>query len=467
MKKLLKLGVKKVKVIKFGGSSLASATQLEKVLAIVKEDPSRKFVVVSAPGKRSSDDIKVTDLLIDYYNAYLNNEKTTAVIEKIVARYEAILDELKLNKEILSDITQAIQHLSTLPKENNPHLLDAFLASGEDNNAKLVATFFQQRGLNACYKSPLELGLIVTDEPGNARILASSLSKINTFKKTEDILVIPGFFGFTQAGDICTFSRGGSDITGSLVAAGVDAEIYENFTDVDGIFVAHPGIVHEPKTINELTYREMRELAYAGFAVLHDEALMPAYRANIPVVIKNTNNPSHPGTLITTSRLVKHEPVVGIASDQGFASIYISKYLMNRELGFGRRLLQILEELGLSYEHMPSGIDDISIILRERQLTIDIEEELMKRPESELEPDELRITHGLSMLMIVGEGMRQRIGVMADSTAALAENKINLEMINQGSSEVSIMFGIRADQEERAIQALYQTFFADLNTVQD
>ncbi|KAF9404248.1 hypothetical protein HW555_014442 [Spodoptera exigua] len=437
MKKLLELGVKKVKVIKFGGSSLASAAQLKKVLHIVKADVSRKFVVVSAPGKRSSDDIKVTDLLIAYYHAYTNNENTENICKTIVARYEAILDELAINKDVLVEIQQAIRQLVTLPKENNPHLLDAFLASGEDNNAKLVAAFFQQNGLNARYKNPKDLGIIVSDEPGNARILTSSLHKINQFKTTEDILVIPGFFGYTETGEICTFSRGGSDITGSIVAAGVGAEIYENFTDVNGIFVAHPGIVSEPKTIKELTYREMRELAYAGFAVLHDEALMPAYRANIPVVIKNTNNPDHPGTLITTSRKVEHEPVVGIASDQGFASIYISKYLMNRELGFGRRLLQILEELGLSYEHMPSGIDDISIILREKQLSIDIEEQLMERLEKELEPDELRITHGLSLLMIVGEGMRQRIGVMADSAQALADNRINLEMINQGSSELT------------------------------
>lgn len=460
MKKLLKSGVKKVKVIKFGGSSLASAAQLEKVLQIVKEDASRKFVVVSAPGKRSSEDIKVTDLLISYYNAYLNNENTAEIIDQIVDRYEVILAELSIHKAILGDIQQAIQKLAALPKEDNPYLLDAFLASGEDNNAKLVASFFQQRGLNACYINPLDLGIIVSDEPGNARILPSSSSKINQFKATEEILVIPGFFGFTETGNICTFSRGGSDITGSIVAAGIEADIYENFTDVNGIFSAHPGIIYEPTTITELTYREMRELAYAGFAVLHDEALMPAYRANIPVIIKNTNNPEHPGTLITTTRTVERNPVVGIASDQGFASIYISKYLMNRELGFGRRLLQILEELGLSYEHMPSGIDDISIILRECQLSIDIEAELMKRLERELAPDELRITHGLSMLMVVGEGMRQRIGVMADSTAALASNKINLEMINQGSSEVSIMFGIRGDQEKKAIQALYQTFFA-------
>lgn len=449
----------KVKVTKFGGSSLASATQLNKVFQIVKDDASRKVIVVSAPGKRSPEDIKVTDLLISYYNAFLNNEETTTLIEQIITRYEGILDDLDMEKDVLVDIQTSIEHLKQLPKKDNPHLFDAFLASGEDNNAKLVAAFFRHKGLDAIYKNPLDLGIIVSDEPGNARILASSLNKINQFKDTTELLVVPGFFGYTENGDICTFSRGGSDITGSIVAAGMQASIYENFTDVDGIFVAHPGIIHEPKTIKELTYREMRELAYAGFAVLHDEALMPAYRANIPVVIKNTNNPEHPGTLITTSRAVKHDPVVGIASDQGFASIYLSKYLMNRELGFGRKFLQILEELGLSYEHMPSGIDDISVILRECQLSQDIEEELMQRLQLELQPDELSITHGLSMLMIVGEGMRQRIGVMADSAVALAENHINLEMINQGSSEVSIMFGIRETQEKKAIQALYDTFF--------
>lgn len=448
-----------MKVTKFGGSSLASATQLQKVLDIVKEDSSRKIIVVSAPGKRSPEDIKVTDLLISYYNAFLNDKQTEGIINKIVARYESILDELSMKKDVLIDIQESIQKLETLPKKDNPHLLDAFLASGEDNNAKLVAAFFCHKGLNAIYKNPLDLGIIVSDEPGNARILPSSFDKINTFKNTEQLLIVPGFFGYTTHGEVCTFSRGGSDITGSIVAAGVEATIYENFTDVDGIFVAHPGIVANPKTIKELTYREMRELAYAGFAVLHDEALMPAYKANIPVVIKNTNNPKHPGTLITTSRTSDHEPVVGIASDQGFASIYISKYLMNRELGFGRRLLQILEELGLSYEHMPSGIDDISIILRERQLFQEIEEELMTRLQVELEPDELSITHGLSMLMVVGEGMRQRIGAMADSAVALAKNNINLEMINQGSSEVSIMFGIKEAQEKKAIQALYETFF--------
>jgi len=448
-----------VKVVKFGGSSLASATQLQKVGHIIKTDTSRKFIVVSAPGKRFADDTKVTDLLIAYYQAYVAQQETAPLIAAIVARYEAFFDELAIHKGVLSEIEAAIRRLSTLPQTDNPHLFDAFLASGEDNHAKVVAAFLRQQGLSARYISPQDLGLIVSDEPGNARILSSSLAAIQRYQHTNDVLVIPGFFGSTETGEICTFSRGGSDITGAIVAAGVKADCYENFTDVDGIYVAHPGIIKKPKTITELTYREMRELAYAGFAVLHDEALMPAYRANIPVVIKNTNNPEHPGTLITTARTVKNDPVVGIASDQGFASIYISKYLMNRELGFGRRILQILEELALSYEHMPSGIDDISIVLRERQLTPEIEATLMKRLEAELSPDELRITHNLSMIMIVGEGMRQRIGVTADSTAALAQQQINLEMINQGSSEVSIMFGIRQEQEKKAIQALYQTFF--------
>ncbi|WP_086349767.1 aspartate kinase [Candidatus Enterococcus clewellii] len=450
-----------MKVIKFGGSSLASAQQLQKVFQIVKDDATRKFVVVSAPGKRSDADIKVTDLLISYHEKYLKDEDTTALVEQIVARYETIMDELSMDKTILADIRRSVEALAQLPKENNPHLFDAFLASGENNNAKLVASFFKEQGLPAVYKNPLDLGIIVSDEPGNARILPSSYDKIGRFRETEEIFVIPGFFGYTEAGDICTFSRGGSDITGSIVAAGVQADQYENFTDVDGIFVAHPGIVRQPKTIKELTYREMRELAYAGFAVLHDEALMPAYKAHIPVVIKNTNNPTHPGTLITTKREADEGPVVGIASDQNFATIYISKYLMNRELGFGRKVLQILENLGLSYEHMPSGIDDISIVLRERQLTPEIEERLIQELEHELKPDELRITHGLSMIMIVGEGMQRRIGVTADSTAALAKHKINLEMINQGSSEVSIMFGIRGEEEKDAIRALYDTFFGE------
>ncbi|KAF1296139.1 aspartate kinase [Enterococcus sp. JM4C] len=448
-----------MKVVKFGGSSLASASQLEKVIQIIKEDAQRKFVVVSAPGKRTSDDTKVTDLLIAYYEATINHLPTTDLTTQIKQRYQEIADAFQVDSTIMTAISQNIDALQELDLINNPHLADTFLASGENNNAKLVAGILQTQGLAARYISPKELGLLVSDEPGNARILQDSYAEIYKWRDEAEILVIPGFFGYTEDGQVCTFSRGGSDITGSIIAAGMNVDLYENFTDVDGIYVSHPGYVHQPETIKELTYREMRELAYAGFSVFHDEALMPSYRAKIPVVIKNTNNPQHPGTLITTKRDISKQAVVGIASDQGFASIYISKYLMNREIGFVRRILQIFEELSLSYEHMPSGIDDVSIILRERQLTKESEEELMRRLAFELDPDELRITHNLSMIMVVGEGMRQRIGVTAESTSALARKEVNLEMINQGSSEVSIMFGIQEAQEEKAIRALYYTFF--------
>ena len=347
-----------MKVVKFGGSSLASASQLQKVLNIVKSDKNRKFVVVSAPGKRDNNDTKVTDALIQYYRAYIEGEDLIRHQDWIIKRYQQMVSELQLKPLVLEKITKSILDLATLPIEENPFLYDTFLAAGEDNNAKLIAAFFNQNGLKTRYIHPKEAGILVSSEPSNARILPSSYDKIEELKNYEEVLVIPGFFGITQKGQICTFSRGGSDITGSIIAAGVKADLYENFTDVDGIFAAHPGIIQKPHLIPELTYREMRELAYAGFGVLHDEALIPAYRGKIPLVIKNTNNPDHPGTKIVLKHSDKAIPVVGIAGDSNFVSINMSKYLMNREVGFGRKVLQILEELNIRWEHMPTGIDD-------------------------------------------------------------------------------------------------------------
>lgn len=243
----------------------------------------------------------------------------------------------------MEQIKESILSLTENQIEDNPFLYDTFLAAGEDNNAKLVAEYFRSNGLMARYMHPKTAGLFVTGEPQNARILPSSYDKLEKLIEYEGVLVIPGFFGITAEGDICTFSRGGSDITGSLIAAAVGAELYENFTDVDGIFAAHPGVVDKPHSIKELTYKEMRELAYAGFTVLHDEALIPAYRGKIPLVIKNTNNPDHPGTKIVLERKENQSPVVGISGDGKFVSINIAKYLMNREVGFGRKVLQILK----------------------------------------------------------------------------------------------------------------------------
>ncbi|WP_312313653.1 aspartate kinase [Streptococcus parasuis] len=448
-----------MKVVKFGGSSLASAGQLEKVFNIVQSDSERRFVVVSAPGKRNAEDTKVTDALIKYYREYVDGKDVTASQEWIVNRYQAMVDELGLSANSMKKIAENIISLANLPINDNEFLYDTFLSAGEDNNAKLIAEYFTFRGLPARYVHPKKAGIIVSSEPGNARILPSSYDKIEELRNAEEVLVIPGFFGVTVDNQICTFSRGGSDITGSIVAAGVKADLYENFTDVDGIFAAHPGIIKHPHSIKELTYREMRELAYAGFSVLHDEALLPAYRGRIPLVIKNTNNPSHPGTRIVLDHTDQTLPVVGIAADDGFVSINISKYLMNREVGFGRKVLQILEDLNIRFEHMPTGIDDLSIVLRNRELTPIKEAEILRQLKTKMEVDKAEIEHGLSIIMIVGENMKSHVGVTATATSALSDQNVNLAMISQGASEVSVMFVVKTEEKEKALQALYAAFF--------
>ncbi|HFU4137870.1 TPA: aspartate kinase [Streptococcus suis] len=448
-----------MKVVKFGGSSLASAGQLEKVFNIVQSDSERCFVVVSAPGKRNAEDTKVTDALIKYYREYVDGKDATASQEWIINRYQAMVDELGFSANSMKKIAENIISLATLPIDDNEFLYDTFLSAGEDNNAKLIAEYFTFRGLPARYVHPKKAGIIVSSEPGNARILPSSYDKIEELRNAEEVLIIPGFFGVTVDNQICTFSRGGSDITGSIVAAGVKADLYENFTDVDGIFAAHPGIIKHPHSIKELTYREMRELAYAGFSVLHDEALLPAYRGRIPLVIKNTNNPSHPGTRIVLDHTDQTFPVVGIATDDGFVSINISKYLMNREVGFGRKVLQILEDLNIRFEHMPTGIDDLSIVLRNRELTPIKEAEILRQLKTKMEVDKAEIEHGLSIIMIVGENMKSHVGVTATATSALSDQNVNLAMISQGASEVSVMFVVKTEEKEKALQALYAAFF--------
>lgn len=448
-----------MKVTKFGGSSLASATQVQKVFDIVKNDAERRFIVVSAPGKRNADDTKVTDALIQYYRNYIAGKDVIENQEWIIQRYQDMVDELGFDAKSISKIADNIRSLATLPREDNEFLYDTFLAAGEDNNARLIAEYFTSQGLSARYVHPKEAGIIVSSEPGNARILPSSYDRIEELRESDQVLVIPGFFGVTTDGQICTFSRGGSDITGSIVAAGVKADLYENFTDVDGIFAAHPGIIDNPHSITELTYREMRELAYAGFSVLHDEALIPAYRGRIPLVIKNTNNPEHPGTRIVLEHSEKTHPVIGIAADDDFVSINISKYLMNREVGFGRKVLQVLEDLNIRWEHLPTGIDDLSLVLRGRELTPIKEEEILRQLIQKLEVDRAEIERDLSIIMIVGENMKSHVGVAATATAALAEQKVNLAMISQGASEVSVMFVVKTSERDAALRALYDAFF--------
>jgi len=450
-----------MKVAKFGGTSLANAEQIRKVCGIITSDPERKVVVVSAPGKRFKDDIKVTDMLIACAKSFLEKGNADAEIGRVVSRYSEIASELGLSTEITDSIAADLYSRVKADSSNREKFTDSLKAAGEDNCAKLVAAYLQSLGINARYVSPKEAGLLLSSEYGNAQVLPQSYKNLKSLRDMPGIKIFPGFFGYSEQGDVVTFPRGGSDITGSILAAAVDADLYENFTDVDSVFAVNPGIVPNPRPIRELTYREMRELSYAGFSVFHEEALVPVYRKGIPVRILNTNNPSSEGTTILPERKNIKCPVSGIASDSGFCSIYISKYLMNREIGFGRKLLHILESEGLSYEHTPSGIDNISVVLREKQLDAAMEEKIVRRIRDELVTDDVDVERNLALVMVVGEGMRHTIGIASRITGSLAKAGVNIEMINQGSSEVSMMLGVKAEDAAKAVKALYEEFFGN------
>jgi len=448
-----------MKVAKFGGTSLASAEQFRKVGQIVASDPQRRIIVVSAPGKRHKADIKVTDMLIACADRQLAFGSAEDEVRAVAERYADIARGLGLPDAIAEVVTADLHARLATDKSHRSRFVDTLKAAGEDNCAKLFAEYLRSLGVEASYVSPKEAGLLVSAEFGNAQVLPESYDNLKGLRERPGVVVFPGFFGVSKAGDVVTFSRGGSDITGSIVAAGVKAELYENFTDVDSVFVASPSIIHRPCAIVEITYREMRELSYAGFSVFHEEALEPVYHAGVPVCIRNTNNPTAPGTMIVPERTLATGLVTGIACCAGFSSIYVSKYLMNREVGFGRRLLQILEDERLSFEHCPTGIDNFSVILREKQLDAAKEARVIERIRIELNVDDVSVEHGLALVMIVGEGMRHTVGIAARATAAFASAGVNIEMINQGSSEVSVMFGVKAADAENAVRTLYQEFF--------
>jgi aspartate kinase len=448
-----------MKVCKFGGTSVASAEQIQKVANIIKADRARKIVVVSAPGKRFDGDVKVTDLLIQLAASALSGEDTARALSQVVGRYASIAEELGLGSDIVSIIAADLSYRLAFSKENPSLFFDQIKASGEDNSAKLIAAYFSSIGLPAEYINPKEAGLVVTELPKRVQALPESYNNLAALANQESISIFPGFFGFTHDGTLRTFDRGGSDITGSILSAAVKAELYENFTDVDCVFAANPRVVENPVEIEKMTYREMRELSYAGFAVLHDEALMPAFKESVPVCIKNTNNPQSAGTLIVAERDYSRLPVTGISADSGFSTLYVSKYLMNREIGFGRKLLQILEDEQISYEHIPSGIDNLSVIIRSHQLTPEKESRIVERVQNELDVDDVHFISNFSMVVLVGEGMKYTTGLAARATHAIARTGANIEMINQGSSEVSLVFGVLKEDETKILKELYNEFF--------
>jgi len=448
-----------MKTVKFGGSSVADAAQIKKVAEIVRSDPDRRIVVVSAPGKRHKADTKVTDLLIALAEAVLAGRGVEAVLAAVTGRYAEIARDLNLPDSVAAEVEAGLRARIADRGPNDVQFMDAMKAAGEDCNARLIAEAFCALGMDARYVNPGEAGLLLSDDFGNAQVLPESYEKLAALRDFDGITVFPGFFGYTRSGEVATFPRGGSDITGAILAAAVQAEVYENFTDVDSVCSMDPRIIENPPPITCMTYREMRELSYAGFGVFHDEAIVPAVRAGIPICIKNTNNPAASGTLVVPVRAPEERTVVGISSAPGFSAVYIDKYMMNREIGFGRRLLQMLEEETVSYEHTPSGIDNISVILETAQLGGGRETRITERINRELQPDAVLVEHGLALIMVVGEGMHYTPGMAAQAAQALAEAGVNIEMINQGASEISMMFAVKESDREQALRALGKAFF--------
>jgi len=448
-------------VSKFGGSSVASKERIEQIVKIIRLDANRRCIVLSAPGKASKEDTKVTDLLIAAVNKALNRQDCAEALAAVKARFAGIYEPLGVAKGKLDEILSDLDGRLASPTNHPGKFRDLVVAAGEDLNCRLFADYLNIIGIKAKYINPKDAGLLVTPVFGDAQPLPEASANLAKLKSAcvDEIIIFPGFFGYTADGDVATFSRGGSDLTGAILAEAVDAAEYENWTDVDGIFSAHPQKVNSPAQISALTYKEMRELSYIGFNVLHEEAVKPVMRKKIPIRLRNTNNVDNKGTLIVSERLPDGRDVVGVASGGGYCSFTLQKFLMNREKGFGRRLLSIFEDMNLSYEHCPSGVDNISVILDQDQLKPETVNNIIRAFDEKLAPDEVSTEFGIALVSVVGEGLARKVGVLAQAAGAMSKAGVNIKMVNQGSSEISIIFGIDASDEKKAVEALYKEFF--------
>lgn len=436
-----------MKVVKFGGSSLADATHFRRVADIVRADPDRHFVVPSAPGKRERGDTKVTDMLYRCYEMAHNKEDIKAYFGEIAARYTSIIGDLGLNFDITGEleyIQNAILHHSgrDFAASRGEYLNGLILAKylGFDFVDAESVVFFREDGSY--------------DEEKTDREMRAELKKHKN-------AVIPGFYGVMPNGTIKTFSRGGSDITGSIVARAVDAALYENWTDVSGFLMADPRIVKDPMPIRTITYRELRELSYMGASVLHEDAIFPVCNAGIPINIRNTNDPSAPGTMIVgeTDDYDSEHIITGIAGKRGFSVINIEKDRMNAEIGFGRRVLDVLEENDISFEHLPSGVDTMSVVLASSYLeSKQKRERVVTAIKKIVRPDSVSVEDGLALLAVVGRGMNHAKGTAARIFYAISGAGINIRMIDQGSSELNIIIGVEENDLEGALAAIYREF---------
>lgn len=432
------------KVVKFGGSSLASAEQFQKAGSIIRAEKSRKYVVPSAPGKRFDGDIKVTDMLYDCYETAISGKNFDQKLEKIKERYDEIIAGLHLNLSLEKEFAQIHDYFEKGAGNN-------YAASrGEYLNGIIMAAYLGFEFIDAAEVIFFREDGTFDSEKTN-KILSAKL------KKTENA-VIPGFYGALTNGTIRTFSRGGSDITGSIVARAAKADLYENWTDVSGFLVTDPRIVKNPEPIETITYRELRELAYMGASVLHDEAIFPVRSEGIPINIRNTNDPSAPGTMIVESTCRKPKyTITGIAGKKGFAAINIEKDRMNTEVGFGRRVLSVFEDNGISFEHIPSGIDTMSVFVHQSDFE-EKEQKVLAGIRRAVSPDYLDMESDLALIAVVGRGMRSTRGTAGRIFSALAHADINIRMIDQGSSELNIIIGVSNNDFEKAIQAIYDIF---------
>lgn len=449
-----------MKVVKFGGSSLASGEQFQKVLNIINADPTRKVIVTSAPGKRFGLDTKVTDLLIDYAKKTINHQDCATIVQQIWARYQEIAQFFNLDSDTIAPLHQELCDLPAVSYPDNDFLLAAFKAHGEKLNAQLLALLLQKEHFPARFLDPKEAGFLVSNVANDAQVLEETYQKLSRWRDIPEILVVPGFYGITPVDNIATFSRGGSDITGAIWARGIHADLYENFTDVNAIYAADPRIVTKPHPIKIMTYRELRELSYAGFSVFHDEALIPAIQGQVYINVKNTNHPELPGTLIVPEKNFHPKSVItGVASSNHFAALYLHRYLLNKETGFTLKLLKIFYQFNISYEHMPSGIDDLTVIFDKRQFTEKLRRQMCAEIMRVLQPDQLEWIDDYAIIMVVGEGMRNKIGAMQNITTPLAQKNVAIHMINQGASRISIMLGTKKEDAAAAVTQIYHQFF--------
>lgn len=436
------------KVVKFGGSSLADANQFRKVSAIIKSDSKRRYVVPSAPGKRFSDDIKITDMLYKCCELAGSGLDFSEKFQLIKNRYNGIISELGIDMSLDDEFDSIAKELKARPAKD-------FAASrGEYLNGKVLAEYL---GFNF-----VDAGDVIIFDNKGVLMLDDTVKAVRKRLKDLDNAVIPGFYGRTTEGYIKTFSRGGSDVTGSIIANAVRAEIYENWTDVSGFLVADPRIVDTPDVIEVITYRELRELAYMGASVLHEDAIFPVRSAGIPINIRNTNRPEDDGTMIVSddfdfSKESMHHTITGIAGRKGFSTINIEKAMMNSETGFGMKVLTVLYNNGISFEHMPSGIDTMSITVDSAKLN-PVRDKVLAEIRKEVNPDHIEIEDGIALLAIVGRRMKNTRGTVARIFASMAHARINVKMIDQGSSELNVIIGVSEHDLPEAIRRIYDMF---------